>query len=386
MPTRAGEISLAKRVVFSAIMLSVPVVAAVAAVTGYYAYRKIEENIVYTQPFGQLDDEIGWVLKPRVLSGVSHRSRLTGEVFYDVEVTTNALGFRSATAEDPIAAGSILAVGDSWTFGVAVNYGESYPAQLSARLKMPVANLGVPAHGTAQTILLLERQAARLRPKVVVHVNLGLWARSVCRGHERPANILKPCFWRSPTKGEVELVRPPPGHVTEMARLGVYPGGWLTAGHNTWTYYLISRPVVRLTQLAARLGLTSGPVAEDDPGSADRAAVLHDALGHFLRLAQAHDFVFVLFDPGNDYAQAAKDLADRFAGRLVYLGADVHKREVEPRTASIAPERRQVPRDGHFTGAYMAAWVDVLVPRIAHVLAERAAQAPSSVDREPGRQ
>lgn len=371
---------LAKRLAFTAIMVATPAVAAMLLVAAYYGYRKLEENIVYTEPFGRLDDDIGWTLKPRIAARVSHRNRLTGEVYYDVGVVTNGDGFRARAVDEPSAVNAVLAVGDSWTFGVAVDHRDAFPTQLAARLRQPVNNLGVPAHGTAQTILLLERHVERLAPRVVVHVNLGLWARSICRGEVRPGAILKPCFWRDPVSGVVDLVKPPPGHVTAMARFGVFPGGWLTAGHNTWTYYLVSRPVVRLTQLAAQLGLVSGQIAEDDPLPADRAAILQFALGRFVSLADRHDFVFVLFDPPSDYAQAVRGLADRSAGRLIYLDGAVDRAEVAPRVAKIPADRRQVPRDGHFTGAYMAAWVEVLAPRILAAMASAPAR-PASLPR-----
>jgi hypothetical protein len=150
-----------------------------------------------------------------------------------------------------------------------------------------------------------------------------------------------------------------------MAARGVYPGGWLTAGHNTWTYYLVSRPYVRTMQFLARLGLISGQIAEDDPDPEYRQAILAYALERFMQLAHRHNFTFVLFDPKGDYADAA---AERAGDRLIYLGPDEAAAEVTPRLAKIPRERQVVPGDGHYTGEYMAVWADLLASRIAPLL------------------
>jgi hypothetical protein len=366
----APPLSPAKRLIFTAIVFAIPPLFLVALVLGYYTYKKLEENVVFTESFGRLDSEIGWVLRPRANSHVFHRSRFTGETFYDIHVRTNAEGFRAASVDEPIVPGGVAAVGDSWTFGTAVDHAAAYPTQLAARLGVPVANLGVPGHGTAQTILLLQRHVARLAPKAVIHVNLGLWARSICRGATRPTDILKPCFWRDPTSGAAELLAPEPGQVEASAARGVYPGGWLTAGHNTWTYYLISRPMIRIDQTLARLGLKSGQVSEDDPNTPDRGPILKASLDRFLTLAERHGFVFVLLDPDGDYSEAVRELTPRPTERLIYLGRPIAA-EIAARVAHIPPERQRVPRDGHFTGEYMAGWVDVLAPRVRAALNAR---------------
>jgi hypothetical protein len=336
-------------------------------VLAYYSFKKYEENIVYTESFGQLDDEIGWVLRPRATARVYFESRVTGTTFYDFRVYTNADGLRSASVDSPTPAKGVVAAGDSWVFGTGVDYADSFAARLSAGLGMPVANLGVPAHGTAQTILLLQRHITQLAPKVVVHPNFGLWARSVCRGSSRPHDLLEPCFWKDPSTGAVSMLTPSPGYFSRMSKLGVYPGGWMTAGHNTWAYYLISRPVIQFQQLLTRLGLKSGQFAEDDISTPDRILILRATLERFLQLALKHDFVFVLLDPPGEYADAVSDLLPQYSSRLVYLGQDVGT-EARAHSAHIPADRRSVPGDGHFTGEYMASWMEVIAPRVKAVL------------------
>lgn len=357
-----------KKALLYAITCAVPCVALLLAVSSYYAYRKLTENVVYSETFGKLDDELGWILRPHAESRVFLKNRATGETYYDVWIHTNEDGFRSAAPQDMSPANAVLAIGDSWTFGTAVNYPDSYPAQLAARLGIGVANMGVPAHGLAQTVLLLERHLKRLKPRAVVHVNLGLWIRSICHGTTRPQAILKPCYWRNPDTGQILLVTPPPGHVERMATAGVYPGGWLTAGHNSWAYYLVSRPVARASQLLAQIGVLSGPVSDDDTQTSDRDAVLEHALQHFLDLAWRNDFTFVLFDPRGDYTSVASDVGNGRRARLIYVGPDEIAREMEPMITQLPEERRRVRGDGHYTGEYMAAWADALARRLMPIL------------------
>jgi hypothetical protein len=356
-----------KKLIFTALMLSIPPLFAVALTLGYYSFKKLEENVVYTEGFGQLDGEIGWVLRPNASARVYFRSRMTGETYYDYRVYTNRDGLRASSVPSETPAGGIAAVGDSWTFGTGVDYADTFPAQLSQKLGVPVANLGVPAHGTAQSILLLKRTIGLIAPKIVVHANFGLWARSVCRGPTRPNDILEPCFWKNSSSGLLELLVPESGHVERMSRLGVYPGGWMTAGHNTWSYYLISRPVIQLQQLLIRIGLRSGQFAEDDITTPDRALILEAALENFLAMAVRFDFKFVLLDPPGEYEAAAAKLAPKFGSRFLYLGTRVG--EEAHAAASVVPaERRVVPGDGHFTGEYMSRWLDAVAPKMRAIV------------------
>lgn len=63
---------------------------------------------------------------------------------------------------------SILAVGDSFTFGDEVDDGESWPAELQALVDRRVHNGGVSGYGIDQAVLRAERLVAELSPAVVV--------------------------------------------------------------------------------------------------------------------------------------------------------------------------------------------------------------------------
>lgn len=93
-----------------------------------------------------------------------------------VRVSTNASGLRGPglPASKPPGTRQILAVGDSFTFGDAVQRQEAWPAQLEERLRrdgagsVEVVNAGVPGYGTAQAMLLYADLEPRLRPDVAI--------------------------------------------------------------------------------------------------------------------------------------------------------------------------------------------------------------------------
>jgi hypothetical protein len=94
-----------------------------------------------------------------------------------VRVTTNASGLRGAELPHGRTPGSrrVVALGDSFTFGDAVEAEEAWPAQLESRLngsggasRWQVINAGVPGHGTGQELLLSRILEQRLEPDVVV--------------------------------------------------------------------------------------------------------------------------------------------------------------------------------------------------------------------------
>ena len=152
-----AAMSVGKRVVFYLIVLSIPILAPIVAVTGYYGYKKVSAPATNEGSYGQIDGELGWVLKPGSRSRYYMTDRVTGTAYFDSTVYTNSAGFRAPSLDAEFASGSMVAIGDSWTFGYAVDYEQSYPAQLEKLLGRDVVNMGVPAYGSAQVLLLLER-------------------------------------------------------------------------------------------------------------------------------------------------------------------------------------------------------------------------------------
>jgi lysophospholipase L1-like esterase len=94
-----------------------------------------------------------------------------------VRITTNSQGLRAPeTALQPPASGvrRILALGDSFTFGHAVEVSEAWPAALEravaerSRTRHEVVNAGVSGYGTGQQLLLYRRLEPHVRPDAVV--------------------------------------------------------------------------------------------------------------------------------------------------------------------------------------------------------------------------
>ena len=340
--------SRGRKFLFYVIMLAITVMLPIAAVLGYYSYRKLTVPAQVSGSYGEIDGELGWKLKPNATSRYWMEDKITGKTIFDARVYTNAQGFRDATVGGSAPTGAIVAIGDSWTFGYAVNYEQSFPGQLEKILGAPVVNMAVPAYGTAQVILLLERYVSELKPRVVVHLNLGLWNRSLCHGETRPDHILKPCFWWNPATQEIELIAPRPGYVEDMAAKGVYPGGWLTAGNSSWSYYLISRPVAKVKQYLTVTGLMPGHRSEydDDPVLAPKA--LTSALRRMGELARRHDLTFVLVDPPGHYSRAYHEIAPEYGIRLSYVSPDIWKQEVGNPASGLPANEQRVPGDGHF--------------------------------------
>lgn len=329
-------------------MLAVPLAALPAAVLGYYTYKKLTAPAEMSGSYGVIDGELGWRLKPNATARHWMRDRVSGGTFFDAKIYTDNSGFRAAEPKGATPSGAIVAIGDSWTFGYAIDHEETFPAQLAQLLGRPVVNMGVPAYGSAQAVLLLERYVQELRPRLVIHLNLGLWQRSLCHGAAPPRHILKPCFWRDPASREIRMVTPRPGYVDEMAAKNIFPGGWLTAGNMSWGYYLISRPVTKIKQLLTSAGLLPGHQSDyDDDPMLGRAAIRY-TLRRLGDLARSYDFRLVIVDPPGDYDEACRELVPLLADRLSCFPAGRWRRDVSEPASRLPEHERKVPGDGHF--------------------------------------
>jgi lysophospholipase L1-like esterase len=131
------------------------------------------------------DPELGWRYRP----GARAR-HLTSE--FDVEVRVNDQGFRDAPFPPPggLPEPTILALGDSQTFGWGVAAEQAFPSRLQEELGMRVLNLGVSGYGTDQEWLLWQRSGRALRPRLVILTVCANDTREVYRpamyGREKP--------------------------------------------------------------------------------------------------------------------------------------------------------------------------------------------------------
>jgi lysophospholipase L1-like esterase len=102
------------------------------------------------------------------------RGTMTNRVEFEDPVVINQRGMRgSEIGPKPPGTLRVLALGDSFTFGVGARVGETYPAQLEkilrARgLKAEVLNAGVPGFGVPDEVAWYERWGRPLQPDVLL--------------------------------------------------------------------------------------------------------------------------------------------------------------------------------------------------------------------------
>jgi lysophospholipase L1-like esterase len=124
----------------------------------------------------QLHESRGYALRPNL-------TRRWARPDFDVEVRTSSEGLRdSELAGARQAALRVLAVGDSYTFGIGVEAEDTWPEQLERRLGGPAAaavvNTGVPGYSARQMRQAAEEFWPAVRPQVIV---AGLYASSFWR-------------------------------------------------------------------------------------------------------------------------------------------------------------------------------------------------------------
>lgn len=95
------------------------------------------------------------------------RGTVTNQVEFDTEVSTNSLGLRGSEV-GPKRGLRILALGDSFTFGVGAQQEETWPARLGEILRAEVLNAGAPGFGVPDAVAWYKRYGVELDPDVVV--------------------------------------------------------------------------------------------------------------------------------------------------------------------------------------------------------------------------
>lgn len=145
-----------------------------ATVSGVMALLVIDIWLAVAYPQVRIityDPRLGTLLRPNL----SVRKAFGGHERV-VTVTTNAFGLRGPDlpVAKPPGTRRILALGDSFTFGDAVQVDEAWPHRLEARLNgeagrgVEVINAGVGGYGTAHALLLADILLPSVQPDVVV--------------------------------------------------------------------------------------------------------------------------------------------------------------------------------------------------------------------------
>ena len=152
------------------------------------------------------------------------RANLNGRMTFGgheriVHITTNSLGLRGPElAAKPAGVRRVLALGDSFTFGHAVEAAEAWPAVLEQLLnarggpRWEVVNAGVGGYGTGQQLLLYDELESQVQPDVVV---LGFAVvndvlDNLCVFAERWGKADAPCFRLEGTELTLTPPRPSP--------------------------------------------------------------------------------------------------------------------------------------------------------------------------------
>lgn len=105
--------------------------------------------------------------------GYSYKSNLninypiTNNTYY--KIYTDKYGFRVLSQNSETSAYStIIAIGDSQTFGHGISYEQTYIALLSKYFQTNVANLATSGYGTVNSLLKLEKALELIKPKIII--------------------------------------------------------------------------------------------------------------------------------------------------------------------------------------------------------------------------
>jgi lysophospholipase L1-like esterase len=160
------DLPISRKIAFSAAgLFLLLVVLCVLAAIGELVMRAIGPRSDGQQLGVRYDDSARlYGLKPNA------RALQTG-----VLVQTNSLGFRENEypLERPSDTRRIVVLGDSYTFGLGVEFGQTYGKQLEARMSRAlgpteVINFGVSGYNTLQELATLREIAARYRPDLII--------------------------------------------------------------------------------------------------------------------------------------------------------------------------------------------------------------------------
>jgi hypothetical protein len=355
MSEKENPLSARKKILFWGVLLVVVVMVPLLAAIGHYGYKKLNYSMEFGERFGAFDDELGWTLKKNASSYIRGRSFLTGETFFDSSVYTDALGFRAQNPGIQPTPGGIAAIGDSWTFGYCVNYEETYPYFLQELSSTPVTNLGIPAYGSGSTYGLIKRHVAKLQPKLVVYLTKALYSRSLSTVY--PAdNSLIPYFYYDEKMDRARIKFPTPGVVSKSVEEGIYPGGSLTAGYNTFNYLRYVKVPQILALARNYLPKFPSPTSSQTNQKYSELQIqkiLEYEVELYGDLSALHQFKLLIvdMDPTERYRLAVEKFNKEHPDRkIMFIGHKEFEEKVFTKGINIglSPKEIRVPMDGHF--------------------------------------
>jgi hypothetical protein len=125
--------------------------------------------------YGRPDGALGWVPLPNLDRFHMTEVDLQGKPVLDYYVSTNSRGFRGRREYQipkPAGVRRVVVIGDSYTWGQAVEEDETIPARLE-REGVEAPNLGVISYGPGQMLLRLRQDGFSLEPDVVLCCLIG---------------------------------------------------------------------------------------------------------------------------------------------------------------------------------------------------------------------
>lgn len=349
--------------IFYIIMLSIPVLFLLGIIEGYYGYKKVNFPTHYSGTFGVLDDELGWFHKPAAAIDHIHHAP-DGTIAFQVPINTDQSGFRSKISGTPTPNSPIMFLGDSQTFGFGVTYEQSFPGQVEALLQQPVLIAASPAYGGGQAILLAQRWQSKLKPKILVYFDWGHWKRNACSGYKQPSFILKPCFWENPETRHVSIITPPPGFIEKSSKRGLWPGGMIGVGQDGWSYFLISRPILRAYGYLVRLGLASGFAHDFDAIGVDIAHMQDGVADALLALQKDSGAHLIVLDNAGMFKNKLSGLSK---DKVTYIGVAQWKQDVYEFVQALPENKRTVPHDSHWSPEVNKIVAELIVKAIKEI-------------------
>jgi hypothetical protein len=282
----AALVTASLAVAFLAGEIGIRLVHPSASLWHYPNYIEVADRPDPDQPEDLLryDAELGWAPVPGASGILMHQP-----------ASFSADGLRNQNKGLATSGPPILAVGDSFTVGYAVNDDETWPAELERRLRRRVLNGGVHGYGLDQAVLRAERLAEKFHPAVVV---LGFIAHDIDRtGLAVKFSTRKPFFVVQPDGLELRNVPVPETPIP---------------GPQTWPRRILGYSYL-LDFTMRRLGADELWYGTEESTGQDTQAIACRLMGRFAKSLRRHAArgLVVVLPQDNDWQDATTLAADR---------------------------------------------------------------------------